>query len=127
MDSDLLNVLHDFKPTSPISSFDACGNYLVTCSPYSQLLMIYDLREMKLVSATQLYLPIQIKFLSRFTTKCCIVSRNGQFAIVDLTCPNNIKYGSLTKFVFYFSIVVFCFIIFSDKLTISLFIHMVQK
>lgn len=92
MDSDLLQILHEFKPTSPISSFDACGNYLVTCSPYSQLLMIYDLREMKLVSATQLYLPKHIKFLSRFTTKCCIVSRNGQFAIVDLTSPNNIKY-----------------------------------
>lgn len=90
-DADMLNLLHEFKPTSPISSFDVCGNYLVTCSAYSQLLMIYDIREMKLVSATQTYLPMHLKFLSRFTTKCCIVSRNGQFSIVDLTSPSNVN------------------------------------
>lgn len=91
-DNDQLKVQHQFNPTSPISSFDVSGNYLITCSAYSQVLMIYDIRQIKLVSATQIFMPAQLKFLSRFTTKCCIVSRNGQFAIVDVTCPNNLKY-----------------------------------
>lgn len=55
-------------------------------------MMIYDLRQTKLASVTQVYQPSHIKFLSRFTTKCCIVSRNGRFSIVDLANPSTIKY-----------------------------------
>ncbi|KAH9423737.1 poly(A)-specific ribonuclease [Dermatophagoides pteronyssinus] len=90
-DSDQLRIQHQFKSAAPISAIDACGNYLVTISPYSQLMMIYDLRQTKLASVTQVYQPAHIKFLSRFTTKCCIVSRNGRFSIVDLANPSTIN------------------------------------
>ncbi len=85
---DQLKVQHEIPATAPFTSLDVCGNYLVTCSDLNQLLVIYDLRQMKQTSVTQLYLPKHIKFLSRFTTKCCYVTRTGQFALVDVINPN---------------------------------------
>lgn len=91
-DTSQLKVQHQFSPSTPVSAIDVCGNYLVAVSPYSSLFMIYDLRQIKLATVIQAYHQLShVKFLSRFTTKCCIVSRTGTFSIVDLTNPS-IKY-----------------------------------
>lgn len=74
---------------------------MVTCSAISNLVGLYDMRTMKLITATQTNMPTHIKFMSRYTNTCCIVSPNGQFTVLNIFLPKssvfgcvNMQYGS---------------------------------
>jgi len=99
-----LKVEREFQSHSILSSFDVCGNYLITCG-YSerhgnymadQFLMVYDIRMMKAIAPISIpnFSPYLLKFLPKFAAKCCVVSQTGQFQMIDVTelMPTSLRY-----------------------------------
>lgn len=87
-----LAVAHTFKThTGQIADFDVHGNYLVTCGYPSnrptpdRFLMVYDLRNYRLITPIQsIFPPTLVKFVPAFTSKFCLASAHGQFQLLDV-------------------------------------------
>lgn len=89
-DKSNLKVCHSFQSHSgQLSDFDVRGNQLVTCgyskNGYSdRFLMVYDLRMLKAVNPIQLtFAPFMLRFVPIYTSKFALVSRTGQFQLLD--------------------------------------------
>lgn len=87
-----LAVAHTFKThTGQIADFDVYGNYLVTCGYPSnrptpdRFLMVYDLRNYRLITPIQsIFPPTLVRFVPAFTSKFCLASALGQFQLLDV-------------------------------------------
>lgn len=87
-----LAVAHTFKThTGQVADFDVHGNYLVTCGYPSnrptpdRFLMVYDLRNYRLITPIQsIFPPTLVRFVPAFTSRFCLASSLGQFQLLDV-------------------------------------------